>query len=370
MNRIRRTFIALSVVAAVFGGLLGPVTARAAITGPLHTTGNRIFGSNGLEVRLRGVNTGSLNWYPYIDIGDTADTTNTSFNAMRGWGTNAVRIPLGEQYWFQSQNCRYPISPAAYQNNVATVVDRITSRGMVAVLTLTWNTKFNTGTCNAGQQPMADAPRALNFWSDVANRFKDNPLVVFDLYNEPHDIQWSQWRNGGWILDMSGAWRVAGMQQMYNSVRSTGATNLVFVTGNRWGNLPPDDSYLLDGYNIVYTAHYYTCPPDAADQGLCKPDYWDSAPASDPAPPGRRLDAWTPLSLERPVAVTEFGWPEPDDGTYNQRAIAWAESRGVSWFGFTWNPDKPFGLITDNTTFNPTPVGVPVKNGVALNGTG
>jgi endoglucanase len=359
MWRLRRSFIAFS-VAGLFAGILAPAAAVSPLAGPFHTLGNQILDANNQVVRIRGANTGMLNWYPYINTSNTRDVTDVSFDAVRTWGFNAVRIPLGEQYWLQSYGCQYPISPAAYQSNVATIVDRITSRGMLAILDLHWNTKFNTPTCSASQQYMADAARALTFWQQVATRFKSDPMVAFDLYNEPHGINWNIWRNGGTVFN-SGIWRAAGMQEMYNAVRGTGAKNLVFVSGNGWGNTPPPHDALLSGYNIVYAAHYYSCPSNPPPLGDCQLNPYD------PAPPGQRLDAWTPLSLTQPVAVTEFGWPDQNSGLYNQRVIAWAESRSVSWLAFTWNPDRRFGLITDLDSFNPTAAGVPVKNGVALN---
>src|SRR6202007_1436295 len=115
-------------------------------------------------------------------------------------------------------------------------------------------------------------------------------------------------------------WQAAGMQQMYNAVRSTGAQNLVFVSGNSWADLPPSSAYLLTGYNIVYATHLYTCPKDPPPTGKCATDPYN------PAPPGQRLDLWTPLSLTVPVVITEFGWPDENSGTFNQNVIAWAES--------------------------------------------
>jgi endoglucanase len=360
MWRVRRTLIALS-AAGLFAGILTPAGAVTPLAGPFHTLGNQILDVNNHPVRFRGVVTGMLNWYPYINTSNTQDVTDASFNAARAWGVNAVRVPLGEQYWLQSYGCQYPITAAAYQNNVATIVNRITSRGMLAVLDLHWNTKFTTSLCNsAKQQRMADAAHAITFWQQVATRFKNDPMVAFDLYNEPYGITWGVWKYGGMVYD-GGAWRATGMQQMYDAVRGTGAKNLVFVTGNGWGNTPPPNDALISGYNIVYAAHYYTCPNNPPPLGDCRINPYN------PAPPGQRLDSWTPLSLTQPVVVTEFGWPNQDSGVYNQNVINWAESRGIGWMAFTWNPDRRFGLITNLTTFAPTPAGIPVKNGVALN---
>ena len=340
MTRLRRSFIAGCVIAVLVGGL--SMVRAATPLAPLHTAGNQILDVNNAAVRLRGVTAGILNEYPYINT--LTDVTPSSFDAAKSWGVNAVRVPLSEEFWFQSIGCRYPISPTDYQNNVATVVQRITSRGMLAILDLHVNTKTNTGWCNAAQQPMADYPRAITFWQQVANRFKTNPLVGFDLYNEPHDISWYVWRNGGTVLDFSGYWRAAGMQQMYDAVRGTGAQNLIFVSGSKWGTLPPPSAYLLSGYNIVYAAHAYTTT----------------------APPSQILDPWTLLSLNNPMAVTEFGWHDNNSGAYNANVIAWAESHNVSWLAFIWNAGPNYALVTDLYSFKPTAAGVPVQNTLAL----
>jgi len=358
MTRRRRGFIAASIVAVLVSGLSLAHSATP-LAGPFHTVGNQILDANNRPVRLRGVTAGILHEYPYLS--GPSSVTDASLNAARSWGVNAVRIPLSEQFWFQSWGCRYQITPAAYQANVATVVNRITSRGMLAILDLHFNVKQSTGWCGAGQQPMADYPRAITFWQQAAARFKNNPLIAFDLYNEPHDISWNIWRNGGGIVDLSGYWRVAGMQQMYDAVRGTGAQNLVFVSGNSWADVPPSNAYLLTGYNIVYAAHYYTCPTQPPPLGHCNTDPYN------PAPAGQRLDMWTPLSLAQPVAVTEFGWPDDKSPTYNANVISWAEGHSLSWLAFIWNPDPRFGLITDVYTFQPTPAGIPVKNAVGLN---
>lgn len=41
---------------------------------------------------------------------------------------------------------------------------------------------------------------------------------MFELYNEPHDVSWSQWLNGDGTY--------AGMQEMYNAVRAAGAQSI------------------------------------------------------------------------------------------------------------------------------------------------
>ncbi len=42
------------------------------------------------------------------------------------------------------------------------------------------------------------------FWESAAERFKNNPNVLFELFNEPHDVSWDVWQKGGPVTDEKG----------------------------------------------------------------------------------------------------------------------------------------------------------------------
>src|SRR5204863_6439522 len=102
---------------------------------------------------------------------------------------------LGRQVW-NANECQ---SEASYPRLVDRVIRSITSRGMLALIDLHWNTRLPC--LPASQQRMADDPGSIQFWTSVAARYRRNPLVAFQLYNEPHDISWQQWRDGGVLID-------------------------------------------------------------------------------------------------------------------------------------------------------------------------
>jgi len=138
---------------------------------------------------------------------------------------------------------------------------------------------------------------------------------------------------------------MAGMQQMYNAIRSTGATNLVFVDGLAYSNEPPPLQYLVKGTNVVYAAH----------------DYGQSD-----------LPGWQALSYTQPVMITEL--TNPSDGSFTQAVIDWAEKNNIGWIAYEWNSDTAanpstvqYGFLSDLLNFNPAPDGVPVKNGLKKN---
>ena len=90
---------------------------------------------------------------------------------------------------------------------------------------------------------MPDAQYAPPFWTGVANAFKGNNAVVFDLFNEPYPDAATNWsKTAGWTCCATAApapasaTRSAGMQSLVNAVRATGATNVIMVGGLAWTN--------------------------------------------------------------------------------------------------------------------------------------
>ena len=129
---------------------------------------------------------------------------------------------------------------------------------------------------------MADADHSPAFWSSLATALRSDPGVVFDLYNEPHDISWSCWLNGCWTARgwKARGWKAAGMQSLLDAVRSTGATQPVLAAGLNWGgdlsgwltHEPSDPDHQL-----AASAHIYSC--SACNTVTC------SSPPSPPSPP-------------------------------------------------------------------------------------
>lgn len=296
--------------------------------------GTRVLDPSGRPFTLRGVNRNSLESTPrgwYLNARDA--------DAMRDWGVNAVRVQLGQQFWLTG-SCRYD---ADYARRVDAVVRNVTERGMLAVLDLHWSTKGSPCLVLPGQQPMPDE-MSLTFWRQVAARYRSNPLVAFDLYNEPFGVGAETWRNGGWM----GLWRAVGMQQLYDAVRSTGARNLVFVSGVRFAyDVRPALVAPLTGFGIVYATHIYCfrCPNTL-------PHDVDGVVGA--------------VAARVPVAVTEFG-TRSSSPTYNATLIDWAERRGLGWLAYTWAAARPedYGLFDDWTTYRPNVAGVPVHDALA-----
>lgn len=294
--------------------------------------GNQILDTSGKPVTLRGVNrngfdenSGPLYWGGWSDVA-----------AMGDWGSSIVRVLISDDFWLPS-SCLYDPNYASRLDDEITMIH---AKGMVALLDLHTSP---AGTSCAGvpqRQKMADAG-AIDFWKSVAARYKDRPYVAFDLFNEPHDISADVWRNGGTV----DGWQAAGMQQMYDAVRSTGATNLVFVSGLDWAyTLTPALTTPIDGYGIVYSPHVYY-------DGACG--------AMDPSADS----VWGPVAAQHPIVISEFGSPCPD-GNYASAVISYAESHGYGWIAFLWADHAnggDYGILSDMSSHTPNAQGAPVQ---------
>jgi hypothetical protein len=165
---------------------------------------------------------------------------------------------------------------------------------------------------------------------------------MFELFNEPHDITDAQWQNGGTLTTNGVTWQAPGMQQLYDAVRSTGATNLVLVDGAAYASdLQVALRRPITGTNIVYAGHAY-CEqyggsverrPECAG-GALSPTLAD------------RMD---PVIAKYPVMLTEFGKHDGTDsaGVYNAAVIAYATSRHIGWTAYQWAIKRDdYGLLS------------------------
>jgi len=266
-------------------------------------SGNRLIGPDGRPFRILGVDRCSLEWAPYGDHLSYED-----YAHMKSWGSNTIRVPLNQCFWLSG----HKLYNADYKNTVRQQVNWIKSLGMAVILDLHWSDMGNSQAAKCGQQTMADS-NSVDFWQQVASEYKNDPWVLFELYNEPHDVAWNVWRNGGW----AGSFNTPGFQNLYNTVRNTGADNVVIVGGLNWAyDLSGVAQYALQGDNIMYNTHPYNYP------GKQPSDWWNS---------------FGYLTPKYPVIATEFG-----DGDctawYYQQFVDFTQKNGIHWTAWAWYP--------------------------------
>lgn len=307
--------------AAGTGGPPPPTVTPATPT--LQVQGNRLVDSAGRPLRLRGVNRSGAEfacaqgWGIFDGPADSA-----SVQAIASWKANVVRVPLNETCWLAINGVAPAYSGDNYRRAIAAYVALLNRLGLVVILDLHWTA---AGTAVAlGQAPMPNRDHTPEFWREVAAAYKGNNRVMFDLFNEPFpdsntDTQeaWRCWRDGGTCRGMS--FQAAGMQQLVDSVRATGATNVILVGGvqyaaslSSWLAFKPKDPL----NNLAASWHVYNfswCAPRAC---------WDSTAA--------------PVAQQVPLVLGELG--ENDLGSAFVTALMdWMDARQGSYLAWSWN---------------------------------
>jgi endoglucanase len=332
----------------------GPGQHRRDAAPRLHVAGNRLVNSHGRPVLLHGVNRSGTEFLCVQGHGIfDGPSGQASISAMKSWGINAVRVPLNEACWNGEPYVNQAYAGANYQDAIKAYVRLLNANGMVAILDLHWTDGAYTGPsskCSSAQalcaKPMPDAAQAVPFWTSVANTFKGNDAVIFDLFNEPFPERaarseaagWQCWRRGGSCPGIG--YRVAGMQSLVGAVRATGARNVILLSGLAYAND-------LTGW----LAH----EPADPDHGLAAS--WHSYNFN--ACSG--LPCWTsevaPVIAHVPLVAGEIGENDCASG-YITALTGWLDSESASYLAWAWNADFNCstgpGLIT---SYRGTPTG-------------
>jgi aryl-phospho-beta-D-glucosidase BglC (GH1 family) len=309
---------------------LGPDGGILRAPGGYYVAGNTVYDTADNPHLFRGLDRPSMEWDSAGNITE-ADYLNMS----QLWNANVVRLTLNQDYWLEDPN--NPNYDPHYQNLVDQQVKWAEQYGMDIILDLHWSDQGDyskgcpsncTDGCNC-QQCMADAHSVI-FWQQVATKYKGDGHVLFELYNEPFKIPWGVWLNGGQSVGCTNnggstpqSFTVVGMQQLYNTVRATGAENLVIIGGLNWAyDLTGVPGNRVQGHNIIYNTHPYSSKCGGrTNQNACTPANYDAE--------------FGFLAATDPIIATEFGDSDCSAGFY-QTFTQYAQSKGIHWTGWAY----------------------------------
>lgn len=361
----------------------------------IRTCGNSLIDGQGNIVQLRGVNVSGLEsvaifgWSPSNPWGGSTGTPTPDWNTIKSWGSNVVRLPLNEASWLslrcvdvggigqtvapngsKAQNAPgAAINADPGGNYRSTVIDSVkgaTAAGLYVILDLHLTAPGDA--CPTKQNAMADADHSIAFWTSVATTFKDSPSVIFELFNEPFldmtsaladSSPWIDLQNGGGTMNsyiaqtpnspgsvtVTYTWHTAGMQQMLDAVRATGATNVVLSSSlsyasaiNNWLKYKPTDpANQLGAVWHAYSASEYPHQVDCVGKPACAATIMASAQAIKAA--------------GYPVVITEYGDAiGGDSAPFASVLLPFADANGIGYLGWTWDTwpgQKANDLITD-----------------------
>ena len=202
---------------------------RAAPTGQFEVRGTRFFDPDGLQFVPIGSNMNG----PHSFF--ASPTKGRAAQLKADWGFNFIRLvtclPGG---------CHGPDNTV--NDDLDGIVAEYTAQKMVVMV------DYHQLGFGATASP-GDIAQAAAFWTDIAGRYKDNPYVWFNLFNEPEagDGAAARWRGQH--------------QPVIDAIRGTGATNVIVIDDTQagqgaadWWNIgesPDVDSGVLsEGQNL------------------------------------------------------------------------------------------------------------------------
>jgi endoglucanase len=291
--------------------------------------GSKVYNPSGEEILFRGASRPSLEWGHGDNMGTPEDA---GYSTMKEWGFNTVRLPLSQVFW---------LSDPSYQQKVEEQVKWANDQGLNVILDLHRSGKGDL--TESAQQQMPDN-HSIDFWKQVAGKYKDNPAVLFELYNEPRDVSGDVYMYGGMTGD---GFETPGMQTLIDVIRDEGALNIVILNGLNWGfdhrGIPP-----AKGVNIMKGGHPY-----GEHNGKNTVADFDAAF-------GYLIDQG------EAVIVTEFGHSFECESTFYETVSEYAQDRGMHWVAWAlWadknaaEPDKSCGFpgFVEDWDFKPLPTG-------------
>ena len=249
--------------------------------GWLQVIGTQLCNEAGNPVVLRGMSSHGLQWYSQF----------ASPQAIQGtadWGANLFRAAM------YTGEGGYLSRPEETQARLTEAVDSAIQQDMYAIID--WHI-LSDGS------PMAHAEEAERFFTAMAQRYGDQPAVLYEICNEPNG-------SATWEGDVK-----PYAQRMIQAIRTYAPRSVILVGSPTWSqdiHLAAGDP--LEGENLMYTLHFY-----AGTHGQQLRDRADYA-----------------LSRGLPLFVSEWGTSRADGGggIFLEESRAWLDfldSRGISW---------------------------------------
>ena len=336
-----------------------PATPGTKLAG-LRIKGNHFASDSGRRLVLHGVFYSSFEWACSHVHGISSQPTDAAAaRRLAGWHVNFVRLGIPEDCWLGINGEPIGTTANAYRRGLLHWVNLLHRYGIYTEVGLMYAAPGSDPSII--QAPMPDESHAPAFWHSFAAFFRNTPDLIFGLYGEPKPNMdtgsWACWLHGGSSCSVSyegTSYVAAGMQQLVNVIRATGARQPISVSGVRAGAdlsgwlryEPKDPVHQLDA-----EWHEYGGSPCFNSQDVMITNdeaCWDGVPAT--------VARKVPLvngEVGEHIGDSTCGW------SFMPTYLAWAEAYDVSlaaWkFGVDLGNCTNMALISDRAG-DPTPI--------------
>jgi aryl-phospho-beta-D-glucosidase BglC (GH1 family) len=267
-----------------------PASGFVAKNGALKRMGAKIVGAHGNPVQAAGPS-----FYWSIWGGEKYYNDAVVSKIASSWNATLIRAAIAVE-----NTNGYLVKPAQQLTHAKTVVDAAIKNGIYVLVD--WHDH------NANLH----IPQAKEFFSQMAETYKNSPNIIWEIWNEP-DLENGSGTDGADTWDDIRAYAdsIIPVIKQYSS-------NLIVVGTPNWSADPASAaSKPLTDSNVAYTLHFYSGTHGASV----------------------RSNAETAMSKGAALFITEFGTVNTlnihtDTTLYLKEAntwLDWADSKGLSW---------------------------------------
>ncbi|MEQ8036214.1 glycoside hydrolase family 5 protein [Xanthomonas sp. WHRI 6106] len=247
----------------------------------------------------------------------------SDYTYFAGVGMNTIRLPI---LWERLQpSARGELDPAQLAL-VQQAVARAKASGMYLVIDIHNYAKYYGYKIGGPEVPVATF---TDLWRRLALAFNGDNAVIFGLMNEPNNISASEWAGAA--------------QAAIDTIRRTGATNLILVPGALWTGAhswysPTNDGYsnatalvsIYDPLNrYAFEVHQYLDIDSSGTSSVC-------VSSTIGAERLRNFTEWLRINRKRGF-LGEFG--TANNAVCNEALrgmLGYMESNADVWLGWTW----------------------------------
>lgn len=272
-----------------------PAGSPVARWGQLSICGTQICNQKGQIVQLKGVSSMWLNW----ENNGYAENLEALRWMRDNWNLTVIRAAMGVE-----PSGAYLSNPDTAKKQVTTIIDNAIAAGVYVIVD--WHEE------NAYKH----TDKAVAFFSEMAGRYGDKPNLLWETFNEPLQVSWSN------VLKPY-------HQTVVDAIRAKDPDNLIILGTPQWSQKVDEAAAdPLPGTNLMYTLHFYSCTHTAwlrqiADQ------------------------AWAKI----PLFVTEWGATDADGGLNGRVCLDEADlwSEWMRWSKVSWTAWKLDNCTPDST---------------------
>lgn len=277
------------------------------IYGQLSINGNKIVDKNNEAIQLRGM---SLFWSQWSEgaVFYNAETVNW---LKEDWNSTIVRAAMGVD-----ESLGYISNPDTEKAKVFAVIDAAIAEGIYVIVD--WHSHHAE---NYLEQSKA-------FFTEVAQKYGDHPNIIYEIYNEPLNVSWSQ------VLK---PYHEAVIAQ----IRKYDSDNIIVCGTRNWSQAVSEViGNEIDDDNVAYTLHYYSTTHLAEDNAYV---YSEAVKA---------------INAGIPLFVTEYGVTSADgNGSINKaQAEKWwdfLDQNQISWCNWSIaNKNEASAALQPGTSTN------------------